>query len=36
MANIEKKYITLGSACIVLKGTNDMLEVYIAGSDKKW
>lgn len=35
MANIEPKYVTLGSVSIVIKGT-DGLEVYIANSKKEW
>lgn len=35
MANIEPAYITLGSVCIVVKGTNG-LEVYIADTNKEW
>lgn len=35
MQNIDPKYITLGSICIVVKGATG-LEVYIAGSDKQW
>lgn len=36
MANIDPKYITLGSVCIVIKGENNGLDVYIAGSNKEW
>jgi len=36
MANIDKNYITLGSVCIVLKGQDNQLEIYLAGSDKQW
>ncbi len=36
MANIDPKYITLGSICVVVKGTNDELEVYMADSNKNW
>lgn len=36
MDNIKPEYITLGSVCIVVKGENNDLEVYIAGSDKEW
>jgi hypothetical protein len=36
MANIDPKYITLGSTCIVIKGENNELTVYIAGSNKQW
>ena len=36
MNNIEEKYITLGSICVVIKGENDALELYIADSDKTW
>lgn len=33
MSNIDPKYITLGSTCIVLDGS---LEVYMANSAKQW
>ncbi len=36
MANIDSKYITLGSVCIVIEGESGGLDVYIAGSDKQW
>ena len=36
MSNIERKYITLGSVCIVLQGENDAMEVYMADSSKEW
>ena len=36
MATINPKYITLGTICIVLQGTNDSMEVYMADSDKEW
>ena len=36
MTNIPSEQITLGSVCIVVKGENNELEVYIAGSDKQW
>jgi len=38
MANIDSKYITLGSRCIVLEDEthDDELTVYIAKSDKTW
>ena len=36
MSDIDPKYITLGSVCIVLEGDSDGLEVYMAGSDKRW
>lgn len=36
MANIKPEYITLGSVCVVIKGDNDELEIYLAGSDKQW
>lgn len=36
MNAIENKYRTIGTVAIVLKGENDGLEVYIAGSDKQW
>ena len=35
LANIDPKYITLGSVAIVLKGSAG-LEVYMATSDKEW
>ena len=35
MQNIDPKYITLGSVCIVLKGDSG-LEVYMASSAKEW
>lgn len=35
-ANIDPKYITLGSICIVVEGENNELEVYIANSNKEW
>lgn len=36
MANINPSYVTLGSVCIVIKGENDDLEVYMADSKKEW
>lgn len=36
MANIEKRYITLGTVCIVLTGESEGLEVYMADSKKEW
>ena len=36
MNNIPNDQITLGSTCIVLKGTAGGVEMYMAGSDKKW
>ena len=36
MNAIENKYRTIGTVAIVLKGSNDGLEVYIAGSNKQW
>ena len=36
MANIENKYKTLGSVCIVIKGESGGLEVYMMGSNKEW
>lgn len=36
MANIDPKYITLGSVCVVINGTGGELDAYIAGSDKEW
>lgn len=35
MTNIDPKYITLGSVCIVLQGDSG-LEVYMASSSKEW
>lgn len=34
--NIEKRYITLGSTCLVLSGENDTIEVYMADSNREW
>ena len=34
--NIESKYITLGTVCIVLNGENGGMEVYMADSSKEW
>jgi len=36
MQNIDPHTVTLGSVCIVIKGENDNLEVYIADSNKEW
>ena len=36
MAAIERRYITLGSVCIVLQGESGAMEVYMADSDKEW
>ena len=36
MANIESRYITLGSTCIVLKGESGGLEVYMANTAHEW
>lgn len=36
MNHIDSKYITLGSICIVIKGNNDTMELYIADSNKQW
>ena len=36
MVNIDPKYITLGSVCIVVEGESGELEAYIAKSDKSW
>lgn len=36
MQNIDPRTATLGSICIVIKGENDNLEVYIADSNKEW
>lgn len=37
-ANIDSKYITLGSKCIVIEDetNNNELTIYIAKSDKTW
>ena len=36
MQKINPKYITLGSACIVLTGASGGMEVYLANSQKQW
>ena len=36
MENIDPKYITLGSICVVIRGENDLLELYIADSNHTW
>lgn len=36
MNNIPQNQISLGSICIVLKGQNNTLEVYMADSQKQW
>lgn len=36
MVNISPEYITLGSICVVIKGENDALELYIADSNRTW
>lgn len=36
MAKIDRKYITLGSVCIVLAGESGAMEVYMADSSKEW
>ena len=36
MAKIQRKYVTLGSVCIVLQGENSAMEVYMADSNKEW
>ena len=36
MANIDPKYITLGSICVVVKGEDDALELYMANSNREW
>ena len=36
MAFIERKYITLGSTCVVLSGDSGGMEVYMADSNKEW
>lgn len=35
-ANIDPKYITLGSDCIVINGESGGIEIYIADSNKEW
>lgn len=35
MAEIQRKYVTLGSVCIVLQGENGAMEVYMADSNKE-
>ena len=32
---IDKKYITLGSSCVVING-QEGVEIYIADSNKQW
>lgn len=34
--NISPEYITLGSICVVIKGENNVLELYLANSDHTW
>lgn len=36
MDNINPEYITLGSVCVVIKGENNDLEIYLADSNKNW
>ena len=36
MAKIDRKYITLGSVCIILAGESGAMEVYMADSSKEW
>lgn len=36
MALIDDRYVTLGSTCIILKGTSGGMEVYIADSNHQW
>jgi len=36
MPNIDSRYITLGSVCIVVSGQSGGVEVYIADSHKQW
>lgn len=36
MAKIDRKYITLGSTCIILAGQSGAMEVYMADSNKEW
>ena len=34
--NISPEYITLGSICVVIKGENNILELYLANSNHTW
>lgn len=34
--NIDSRYITLGTICIVLNGDGGALEVFMADSSKQW
>ena len=34
--NIDPKYITLGSVCVVVEGESGGLEAYVANSNKEW
>lgn len=36
MNNINSKYITLGSVCVVIKGNDGAMELYMADSNKQW
>ena len=36
MENISPEYVTLGSICVVVKGENNTLQLYIANSDNTW
>lgn len=36
MQNIDPRYITLGSICIVLNGNGGSLDAYMADSEKQW
>ncbi len=36
MQDIENKYITLGSTCIVISGDTGGMEIYLANSNKEW
>ena len=36
MNNILPEYITLGSICVVIKGEDDSLDLYIADSNHTW
>lgn len=34
--NIDPRYITLGSICVVLNGESGALEIYMANTEKEW
>ena len=36
MQDIDNKYITLGSTCIVISGDTGGMEIYLADSNKEW